>query len=686
MYIYKLPRQKFSQDGKGILRSLQNDNLPLIDLVIREAFQNSLDATKPGVPFTLIDVFTNDFQTSKIATHFEGLESELNRRFDENQKVLIIQDKNTFGLQGVIDERTATQEELELSNFYKLVYGLSMNQEGEGKGGSWGLGKTSFFRIGIGVVVYYTRVKLDNETYEERLAASLIEDPKSQNALIDSSLGIAWWGGTSDIQSASFETYPITDKDSIHDFLSDFGVPTYVGDETGTTIIIPFIDSELLASSEEDTKRHIWWDSSFEDSINLAIQRWYGSRIMNEDYSSEQKQSYLMTSVNGKYLNPLEFETTFKWFYRLYNAALNKKSPTQDSPIQVSKIVIPRDALNNPSDAVGYVAFAKVTNKDLGLDNDLSPFVYVHHNELDEKQDKGRALLAYSRKPGMVIEYVTEDSPWFKNVNLTDDTFILAYFVPMSDAKLRSSYQENYSKKYVTLESYLRDTEHADHAEWIDKTYGKKRITIVNRIQRYTASAMSKAFTIDDGTQIESHTSALQRKFGEILLPPLNFGKGASGGSLSRGNKNNRTSNKKRTSNIIIRKSIPISDKTVQVEFEAYLHREGFSDIRFDILSTDGLIDERSWIKDMGGVAFPFEILSVNFSKLNEMDFDLKDGNIDDLNIVEKPHGLVASILIESKFKEGLSLSGSFELLIKDKTMIPDLVVRQSKITSEEDK
>ncbi|MCG4788632.1 hypothetical protein L0N33_25225, partial [Roseburia faecis] len=70
-------------------------------------------------------------------------------------------------------------DELTKSNFFKLVFGLGKNQEANGAGGSWGLGKTSYFRIGCGIVIYYTRIKAEQD-YEERLIASLIEDPRSE--------------------------------------------------------------------------------------------------------------------------------------------------------------------------------------------------------------------------------------------------------------------------------------------------------------------------------------------------------------------------------------------------------------------------------------------------------------------------------------------------------------------------
>src|SRR5699024_11741238 len=61
-------------------------------------------------------------------------------------------------------------------------------------GGSWGLGKTSYFRMGIGVVIYYTRIKTDTG-FEERLVGSLIESPKtdrSEERRVGKE-GRSWW-------------------------------------------------------------------------------------------------------------------------------------------------------------------------------------------------------------------------------------------------------------------------------------------------------------------------------------------------------------------------------------------------------------------------------------------------------------------------------------------------------------
>ena len=192
-------------EGKGVLRSLQNDSLPLVDLFIREAIQNSLDATRKDVKATIVDVGIRQFDSDLLAEHLEGLTTTLIQRYAETDtKALYVSDKNTYGLTGSVRNKEG--------NIYNLIYTIQKNQEQAGAGGSWGLGKTSYFRLGNGIVLYYSRIMLSDGTFEERLAGSLIEDSTKDDRLLDNDRGIAWWG-TKDVNSSdNYEaSYPLID-------------------------------------------------------------------------------------------------------------------------------------------------------------------------------------------------------------------------------------------------------------------------------------------------------------------------------------------------------------------------------------------------------------------------------------------------------------------------------------------
>ena len=86
-------------------------------------------------------------------------------------------------------------------------------------------------------MIYYTRIAKDN-IFEERLIASMIESPKSKDRILkENHRGIAWWGEINENL-----VYPITDSNDIKDFLKIFNISPYRNEETGTTIIIPYIN------------------------------------------------------------------------------------------------------------------------------------------------------------------------------------------------------------------------------------------------------------------------------------------------------------------------------------------------------------------------------------------------------------------------------------------------------------
>src|SRR5699024_11395982 len=112
------------------------------------------------------------------------------------------------------------------------------NKKKEGAGGSWGIVKSSYFRIGIGVVMYYTRIATEIG-YEERLVASLIESPKQNHRLLrKSERGIAWWG---EFDETKTKIYPITDREKISENVNIIGMENYEKDVSCTTIILHYL-------------------------------------------------------------------------------------------------------------------------------------------------------------------------------------------------------------------------------------------------------------------------------------------------------------------------------------------------------------------------------------------------------------------------------------------------------------
>src|SRR5699024_9241648 len=118
------------------------------DIIVRESLQNSLDATRKSESQTDVEFTIDKFESSKLAPFFEEIDKDLLELYGGEQGFISFSDSNTNGLTGNYESLDSTV--LNKSNFHKLVFGIGQHQEQEGAGGSWGYGKTSYFRIGIG--------------------------------------------------------------------------------------------------------------------------------------------------------------------------------------------------------------------------------------------------------------------------------------------------------------------------------------------------------------------------------------------------------------------------------------------------------------------------------------------------------------------------------------------------------
>src|SRR5690554_4405317 len=123
-------------DGAQILNVIQNKATPLLDLLVRESIQNSLDAGRPNED-VFVDFTIKKFDNDNLIKNFQRLKFK-----EKTNEMLIISDKNTEGLTG-----SFSYNDSKIGNLLKLVYNVGKPQEQEGAGGSWGYGKTIYYRL-----------------------------------------------------------------------------------------------------------------------------------------------------------------------------------------------------------------------------------------------------------------------------------------------------------------------------------------------------------------------------------------------------------------------------------------------------------------------------------------------------------------------------------------------------------
>lgn len=624
--------------GSVTLKSLQNDNVPELDLLVREAIQNSSDASLQETdPFFIVNFTTGSFCPSKFNFYMTGIEEYLNDRFpSEHADFLEIRDLKTSGLTGCI--RKADIKKEDHGNFFKLIYDTGKRQTQAGAGGNWGFGKSVYYRVGIGIVIFYSRIK--NETgYESRLIVTLVEDESKKNPdgsdatilnrLDPNSAGKAWWG----IRDGE-DLLPISDDEFIVPLLDTFGLKPFTGEETGTSVIIPYIDpSKLLediipadAEIESGIRDHFEtnWTSTLADYLKLAIQRWYAPKIHNRSLPKFCDKKWLYASVNNIPIHRKDMLPFFQLVQELYTAAIAKTYGSEyrsEWLPQIQCLAVNIQRYFEGGSTSGFVAAIKISRDELnGTQNVLSPYVYI--GKFEAERGKNEPIVMYARDPGMVIDY-SVTGPWVKGISLpeSEDEFIFAFYMPTTTKILKNDLPAP-EFAGMNLGEYLRACEASDHMGWDDPA----KMQIVTRIQKNTVTQIENKIVKNNEPKFEATASKLAATLGRSLLPRVGYGKkkNGSGGSGSGGGSGNLKN--------IEFEIFPtlISSNEIEIPFRLKLsHGKKTADLELIVASEGGWITPSSWQSDIGTL-FPATIESFTVhtvtSNIDAQPIELNDG------------------------------------------------------------
>lgn len=530
---------RMTESGSSLLRLIQNQDMPLLDLLVRESVQNSLDAVAGNSDKVVVDVTVGEFKATDLNRHFEKIENGLNRRYASKGKAkfISVRDSNTVGLTGPV--KYSEVKNNDFGHLLKLVYEICKPQSNEGAGGSWGLGKTIYFRLGIGLVIYYSRI-YQNGKYQSRLAACLVENENKTGALIPYGSGvkrgIAWWGKKDGLLSN--DTVPLDHEAEIEKILYIFGIKPYAKKETGTTIIIPYInETELLNevyATNEPTENKPYWASSVAEYLKVALQRWYAPRLLNTSYPYG---AYLSASVNGERLKVSGMLSMFRYIRELYilatGTALDENSFLSEQKVEyhVESIDL-RGVLEKTSS--GRFAYAKFNRVQMQMEppiNQKTPYQQIENIFIQMENGNG-PIVAYTRRPGMIVGY-DHDSTWTHRMpKSSPDEYIIGVFAANSLNTLKSITDSKTGQK-MTLEEYIRQGEKADHASWTDRNIGGNNPRIISNIQKHVINRVKRQYTEAVKENYERQNVGLGHALANILLPESDFGSTAAQPPLS---------------------------------------------------------------------------------------------------------------------------------------------------------
>lgn len=615
--------ERMAERGSSLLKLLQNEDTPVLDLLVREAVQNSLDAaSSSSEKSVIVDIGIKEFQSNSLIHKMDGIQDALSKKFgNSSAKALYISDSNTVGLTGPLHINDVVNNEY--GNFQKLVYEISIPQSKEGAGGSWGLGKTIYFRFGIGLVFYYSRIEKTKGVFEHRLAATMVENEEGEYTYIPSvddkpKRGIAWWGA----EASDGSTTAITNENDIKNILEVFSIPLFTGDETGTKIIIPFINEDKVLPKNSE----VWWTESIEDYLKVALQRWYAPRIDNHYYPYGK---WLDAKVNTQSLKYNDMEVFFKIIHDLYNQGISISKKVPESALlknieyEVTDINLRGDFKIPSGGNAGKLAFTKLNKEDLNMmppHNEPGPYKYLNFAEMDDSVNI--PIVAYLRKPGMIVNYEISSS-WCNDIKQTSENeFIIGLFIPNSDSEFKNF------DDYTVLENYLRKSEKADHTSWKDLSMAEGRITIISRIQNNVSKAIKNKYTDPDDQVAKGKKGRLSKALAGKLLPPQNFGKNPINPVVRPPNPGGNFLKNRKVIFEIIEQNHK-NDGSLEIEFKLDIKKKNIkATVEIVVLSESGSIKGNEWEKpEVIGTAFPLEIKELILTNINNEEKSIKLDN-----------------------------------------------------------
>lgn len=624
--------------GHSVLASLQNHSIPQLDLLVREAVQNSSDAAIDSDHNSVhVDFRVGDFDAPAFNREFAGLD-ELLPGFTEGlpARFLEIRDKKTSGLTGSYRR----PDDGDHSNFVKLIFDSGKTQASDREsGGSWGYGKSVYYRVSsIGLVIFYTHINEPDTGSEHRLIATLVEDEEDQASILGrikkASIGRGWWGAPPDEESG-VNVFPILDLGAITEFLNLFGLKPFKESDTGTSVIIPYIDEEKLLAdvipagslSDDEIQRCVWRES-VEQYITHALKKWYAPKLHNTKLDELARQGkgrerWIRASVNGEMLRFDEMGRFFQLIQELYTTARLEVAgihyPHEMFPGIRSDSINLRKGRGSKEvklfeGPVGVVSYIEITDGELypGY-SDLSPYVLT--GNFENLEEVNEPILAFTRQLGMVISYGISGD-WVKgipapksNPGSPDDRYIIGFFVPKASLSFNS---EKERELYRTLGGYLKACEQADHTSWDDRP----EVKIVSKIQinvcRKIKSSVEEA---DNRTAKPSIESRLSSRLGRFFMPPVDTRKPSvpnrdGGSSKAPTGRSGRFEVGKPT----------FENGCVKIPFALPMGDSPHWSLCVEVRSEKGSIKLDSWAKEIGS-AYPLSIEQI------EITLEAKDGS-----------------------------------------------------------
>jgi hypothetical protein len=216
-----------------------NDEVVLAEALVREAIQNSSDAQTAGsaakVRFSIHTLSSENgeycrMQIAPLQKHLQACEFQSAEMDNEIVRVLVIEDFNTSGLTGSL-------EDIDKGNFDRFWRAVGESGKFGKAGGRWGLGKLVYSSASNLRLFYGLTVTSENKNPSLMGQIAL----KSHRIADDFYPPHGFFFGS---RSTKLKLQvPIIEKTEISEFCKRFGVSRT--DQTGLSIVIPFLEQSV---------------------------------------------------------------------------------------------------------------------------------------------------------------------------------------------------------------------------------------------------------------------------------------------------------------------------------------------------------------------------------------------------------------------------------------------------------
>ncbi len=589
---HMLSDQQMTVQASTVLKVLGRSTLFILDILLRESVQNSLDATNLSTGF-----ITFEFDILPLASHDElaarleflrqdeddQLFTRLQSRFRQGDPVLLtLSDKGTTGLSGPVRRDAPEWSSYDgHRNFDSLVYQLGRNHGDSKAGGSYGFGKSILYRLSpAGIVLFYSR-----SVEGERLAFSMIS--AEENKIRQNYTGIAWWGEVCEFDGQRYSA-PVEDPEKIGEVLSALGLShkRLPEGETGTLIGVIAPRLQYLLNTERDSHDDIpeVQQSDTDSKIRLiknavaqSVQKWYWPRMT---ITNEVKPDGLLKPL--RFLNfgeEIQLAPQYVAMGSLLKAAENYNNNDTTS--------LPGCVVESINHNYGSVMLGTLAYQIIGQKASMD-----HLNKI-----------AMIRWPRMVVFEIP--------VQERGNRSVAALFLVNSKVEVRPN---RHSTDFQELDNVFKDCESATHSEWNyqgmdpDKNWFK---SYVKAAREKTVDALRVALNPTTPNTTEAEFSPSAKLLGQLLLSSgggvvQTFTANGSGGGGGNGAGGRRPT----YPGLDIQSPVYLPDGDLL--FEINLTNITIGDYKIAVLARGGSqsLDQSSWKKRLGN-EFPFIIRTV---------------------------------------------------------------------------